>query len=101
MLRVRQQVGWMLQSRGCIKLVVCIDEAHLHQESLRCNILWIVARKYCLDPDVRERMLDYPCRRLERVALPPVARRHVDAEFGDHRLALAHSEPAATDMLVC
>src|SRR5438552_2244776 len=100
MLRVRQQVGRMLQSRGCIKLVVCMDEAQLHEEPLRCDILWIVTCKYCLDPEIGERMLDYPCGSLERVALPPVAGRHVHAEFGDQRLALTHSEPAATDMFV-
>src|SRR6266581_7208700 len=73
MLSVDQQVGRMLQSRGCIELVVCMDEAQLHKESLRCDILWIVTGEECLDSEFGERMLDYPCRRLERVALPPVA----------------------------
>src|SRR5439155_3379030 len=91
----------MLESRGFIKLVVCMDEAQLREKPLRCDILRIVTRKYCLDPEVGERLLDYPCRRLERVALPPVAGHHVDAELGNLRLALARPEPAATDMLVC
>src|SRR5947207_1665788 len=90
----------MLESRGFIKLVVCMDEAQLREKPLRCDIFWIVTRKYCLDPEISERMLDYPCRRLECVALPPVAGHDVDAEFGDQRIALAHSEPAASDMLV-
>src|SRR5207249_6711066 len=95
-----QQVGRMLESRWCIELVVRMDEAQLPEEPLRCDILRIVTRKYCLDPEFGERMLDHPGRRLQRVTLPPMAGHHVDAELGNLRLALARPETAATDMLV-
>src|SRR5207237_10898058 len=95
-----QRVARTLHSRRCIGLVVRMDEAQLPEEPFRCDILRIVTRKYCLDPEVGERMLDYPCRRLERVALPPVAGHHVDAELGNLRLALARPETVATDILL-
>src|SRR2546428_5838310 len=100
MLRVGQQVGRMLESRRCIELVVCMDEAQLHEEPLRWDILRIVTRKECPDPEVGERMLDHPCRRLERVALPPVAGHHPGPEVGGLRPALAPPGTAATDTRV-
>ena len=82
--RVGEQIGWMLESRGSIELVVRIDKAQPFQEPTRRDILRVMAGEDRPDPTDSERMLDDRRGRLESIALSPVPRRDMHAEFSPH-----------------
>ena len=89
----------MEKTRGRVELFVGMLEAQPCEQSARGNVVGIVAGKDRIDTIESESILDNARCGLEGIAVSPVTRCHVNAEFGNLRLLLARSKTAAADML--
>ena len=76
-----------------------VDEAQPCEETTGGAVCRIVPRKKRLSTDGLERLVDDTGRCLERVALPPVTRRDMHAEFGNAWILPVWPQTAAPDVL--
>lgn len=84
----------MLEPGGRIELIVRMSEPQSREQVAGCDVFWIVTGKESLEAEDAECMVDYTRCRLERIALSPVTRSDVDAEFRNK--GITFSWPQAT-----
>src|SRR6266567_3067500 len=85
----REAIGRMLQPRRRIELVVRVDETETGEERTRGDIVGVVAGEERRRAQYRESVVDDARCGFQRVALSPMARRNVEPELRNLRLALA------------